>query len=167
MTVVARGWKRTTSACESSKQKISTFSTSYASVPEKNLDDGRLRVINHHKKKFLRETANNEGERFVFIDDNARPHRARILNTRIEHHGITRMEWEPCSPYMNCIEHVWAEMSRSLNQLQQPPETLQELANGLQEIWRAIPQDFINNLIMSLSNRVRTLLKARGGTTRY
>ncbi|EFA05601.1 hypothetical protein TcasGA2_TC015807 [Tribolium castaneum] len=71
------------------------------------------------------------GERFVFIDDNARPHRARILNKRIEHHGITRMEWPPCSPDMNCIEHVWTEMSRCLNQLQEPLETLQELANGL------------------------------------
>ncbi|EFA12765.1 Transposable element Tc1 transposase-like Protein [Tribolium castaneum] len=92
------------------------------------------------------------GKRFIFIDDNARPHRARIVNERIEHHGITRMEWRPCSPDINYIEHVWAEMSRRLNQLQQSPDTLQELANALQGIWEAIPQDFINNLIMSLPN---------------
>lgn len=33
------------------------------------------------------------GERFVFIDDNARPHHVRIVNNRIEYHDITKMEW--------------------------------------------------------------------------
>ena len=107
------------------------------------------------------------GEQFVFIDDNARPHRAGIVNDRIEYHGITRMEWPPCSPDMNCIEHMWAEMSRRLNRLQQPPQTLQQLANALQAIWETIPQDFINILIRSLPNRVRALRRARGGPTRY
>lgn len=32
------------------------------------------------------------GEEFVLVDDNARPHRAGIVNDRIEYHGITRMD---------------------------------------------------------------------------
>lgn len=107
------------------------------------------------------------GEQFVLIDDNARPHRARIVNECIEAHGITRMEWPPCSPDMNCIEHVWAEMSRQQNRLLQPPQTLDQLANTLRAIWERIPQQFINNLIRGLPNRVRALRRHRGGPTHY
>lgn len=32
-------------------------------------------------------------DNFILIDDSARPHRARIVNDRIEHHGIERIEW--------------------------------------------------------------------------
>lgn len=107
------------------------------------------------------------GDNFILIDDNARPHRARIVNDRIEHHGIERMDWPACSPDMNCIEHVWSEMSRRFNQLQQPPQTLQQLAIVLEDIWQNIPQQFINNLIVTMPNRVRALRRARGGPTRY
>lgn len=107
------------------------------------------------------------GERFVLIDDNARPHRARIVNERIALHGIARMDWPACSPDMNCIEHVWAVMSRQFARLEQTPQTLEQLANALRRIWHNIPQAIIDNLITTMPDRVRALRLARGGPTRY
>lgn len=37
------------------------------------------------------------GDRFVFVDDHARSHRARTANDWIKYHGFTRTEWPPCS----------------------------------------------------------------------
>ena len=46
------------------------------------------------------------GQDAVFMDDNARPHRARIVDTCLRQHYVTRMDWPACSPDLNPIEHV-------------------------------------------------------------
>lgn len=37
----------------------------------------------------------------------------------------------------NCTEHIWAEMSKQFQSLQQPSQTLEQLAKVLQTIWQA------------------------------
>ncbi|GFU76609.1 DDE_3 domain-containing protein [Trichonephila clavipes] len=41
------------------------------------------------------------GDSFVFQDDNARPHRARLVENMLEAETIQRMEWPACSPDRN------------------------------------------------------------------
>lgn len=107
------------------------------------------------------------GENFILIDDNARPHRSRLVNEALETHAIDRMDWPARSPDMNCIEHVWSEMSRQLSTLEQPINNLEDLSNALRDIWTNLPQNFINRLIESMPRRVECLRRARGGPTRY
>ncbi|GFT54926.1 DDE_3 domain-containing protein [Trichonephila clavipes] len=46
------------------------------------------------------------GAEFLFMDDNARPHRANIVDECLQSEDITRMDWPAYSPDLNPIEHV-------------------------------------------------------------
>ncbi|GFV04894.1 transposable element Tcb2 transposase [Trichonephila clavipes] len=47
------------------------------------------------------------GAEFLFMDDNARPHRANIVDECLQSEDITRMDCPVYSPDLNPIEHVW------------------------------------------------------------
>ena len=107
------------------------------------------------------------GHNFVLMDDNARPHRARIVQMALEEAEITRLDWPPLSPDMNPIEHVWDYLSRAINRRNNPPRNRQELILAAQEEWVNLPQETINNLIIGMHRRVGALISSRGGNTSY
>ncbi|GFW50184.1 transposable element Tcb1 transposase [Trichonephila clavipes] len=47
------------------------------------------------------------GAEFLIMDDNARPHRANIVDECIQSENITCMVWPAYLPDLNPIEHVW------------------------------------------------------------
>jgi transposase len=64
------------------------------------------------------------GENFLFMDDNARPHMARIVVRYLEQVGIRLLPWPANSPDLNPIEHVWDFLGKRVRRRQLRPETL-------------------------------------------
>ncbi|GFX66067.1 transposable element Tcb1 transposase [Trichonephila clavipes] len=71
------------------------------------------------------------GAEFLFMDDNAHPHRANIVDECLQSDDITRMDWPAYSPDLNPIEHVWDIFCRRIAARQPPPTCLPELRRAL------------------------------------
>ena len=57
--------------------------------------------------EFVIPYASTVGEDFVLMDNDACPHRARVVTEYLERKGIERMDWPARSADINPIEHVW------------------------------------------------------------
>ncbi|GFY22066.1 transposable element Tcb1 transposase [Trichonephila clavipes] len=91
---------------------------------------------------------------FLFMDDNDHPHRASIVDECLQSEDITRMDWPAYSPDLNLIEHVWDMLGRRIAARQPPPTCVPELRRALLDEWCNIPQDQMDNLILSMPRRL-------------
>ncbi|GFW18918.1 transposable element Tcb1 transposase [Trichonephila clavipes] len=107
------------------------------------------------------------GAEFLFMDDNAHPHRANIVDECLQSEDITRMDWPVYSPDLNPIEHVWDTLGRRIAAHQPPPTCLPELWRALFAEWCNIPQDQIDNLILSMPRRCKACIASSGRHTPY
>lgn len=90
----------------------------------------------------VRLIAGSVGEGFIFMDDNARLHRARIVNENFESETIQRMNRPSLSADLNPIEYDWniLQQRNALQHLPALPQNQQEPPNTLQEEWQQIPR---------------------------
>ncbi|GFV33248.1 RNase H domain-containing protein [Trichonephila clavipes] len=63
------------------------------------------------------------------------------------------MDWPVYSPDLNLIEHVWDTFGRRIAARKPPPTCLPELRRAFLDEWCNIPQDQIDNLILSMPRR--------------
>ncbi|GFX85160.1 transposable element Tcb2 transposase [Trichonephila clavipes] len=116
---------------------------------------------------YVRPYAAAIGNDFILMDDNARSHRARIVEEYLEDHGLERMEWPARSPDLNPVEHLWNYLSREVAALNPPPRSLHELKQGLLCVWFSLPIPVSDNLINSMGNRCRQCIQVRDGHIPY
>ncbi|GFW81480.1 transposable element Tcb1 transposase [Trichonephila clavipes] len=106
------------------------------------------------------------GAEFLFMDDNARPHRANIVDKCLQSEDITRMDCPAYSPNLNPIQHVGYAWPTNCSP-QPPPTCLSELRRALLDEWCNIPQDQIDNLILSMHRRCKACIASFGRHTPY
>ena len=71
------------------------------------------------------------GDNYRYQDDNATPHRARVVLDYLQQGNVTKMEQPTRSPDCNPIEHLWDELGRAISSMDNPPQNLDELCQAL------------------------------------
>ncbi|GFT42094.1 transposable element Tcb1 transposase [Trichonephila clavipes] len=102
------------------------------------------------------------GTEFLFMDDNTRSHSANIVDECLQSDNITRIDWPAYSMDLNPIEHVWDMLGRRITARQPPPTFLPELRRALLDEWCNIPQDQIDNLILSMPRHCKACIASSG-----
>ncbi|GFW95499.1 transposable element Tcb1 transposase [Trichonephila clavipes] len=92
-----------------------------------------------------------------FQQDNVSPHKARILQDCLC--SVTTLPWPARSPDLSPIEHIWDHLGPGVGH----PTSLNELEARLQQIWNEMSQDIIQNLYASMTDRMASCIRARGG----
>ena len=110
--------------------------------------------------------ADNTPQDFIFQDDNAPAHRSSLVSEFRRRRDTRRVDWPARSPDLNPIEHVWDILKRRVSN-RGKIESLQELQTIVIEEWMAIPQCLIDNLILSMPRRIRSVIESRGGPSHY
>ncbi|GFV04457.1 transposable element Tcb2 transposase [Trichonephila clavipes] len=107
---------------------------------------------------YVRPYAAAIGNDFILMDDNARPHRARIVEesggSRFGTNGIASSIFRPESDRTS-LGLSWQRVAA----LNPPPRSLHELKQGLLCVWSSLPIPVSDNLINSMGNRCRQCIQ--------
>ena len=107
-------------------------------------------ILRPHVIPYLRQMGPNS----IFQDDNARPHRARIVDDFLRQNGVVRMDWPPMSPDLACIEHVRDILGRAVNKRIAQHTRLTDLPGMLRQEWGLITKPQIQRLVNFMRRRM-------------
>ena len=104
---------------------------------------------------------------YRYQDNNATPHRARVVLDFLQQGNVTNMEQPPRSSDCNPIEYLWDGLGRAISPMDNPPQNLDELRQALLDKWAQIPVQRLQRLVASMPRWLAAIIAARGGNTRY
>ena len=103
----------------------------------------------------------------IFMDHNARPHRAHAVADFLGQEAITTLPWPARSPDLNPLEHIWDYLGIRVRQRDPPVQNLHELELALHEEWNRLPPRTMQRLVQGMRRRLEVVILAQGGYTRY
>lgn len=107
------------------------------------------------------------GRNLTLMHDNARPHVARVVTDWLNEARIEVLPWPAQSPDLNPIEHAWDMLQRRCLPHMDAIQNRRQLQELLSQQWNLLPQEDLDNLILSMPRRCRAVLNSRGGPTLY
>ena len=102
----------------------------------------------------------------VFMDDNARPHRADVVTLlawRVDNH--TSMACQ--ESWFKQIEHIWDIIGRQEKERTPPVQTLNDLEQTVCQEWQRLAQVQIHRLVGSMRRRLAAVIRVNGSCTHY
>jgi len=106
-------------------------------------------------------------ENCIFMQDNDPKHKSKLVQEWLKKKKFRVLDWPSQSPDLNPIENLWAIIKRKLNQYSDPPKGVFELWERIEETWNKITIEVCEKLIHSMPNRMKEVVRAKGGWINY
>ncbi|GFV51823.1 transposable element Tcb1 transposase [Trichonephila clavipes] len=103
---------------------------------------------------------------WIFQDDNAPCHRAKVVQKWLEDHTVNRMNWLGQSPDLNSIESLWFKIGYEISKKKSSSkrELIEALIFSFNHI---VTKDLLLKLVHSMPKRCRAVIKANGWPIKY
>lgn len=105
--------------------------------------------------------------KWIFQQDNAPIHKARVVKSYISSQNIDILPWPPYSPDLNIIENVWGWLSRKVYEGGKQYEDKESLIAAIKSAWSEITLNYLESLYSSMKDRIFEVIKNNGGSTHY
>ena len=115
---------------------------------------------------FYMQMMEERGE-VVIMEDGAPIHRSAAASKWRATNEISILPWPAQSPDLNPIENIWKILKVRINELPVLPRNEDELVMALQEEWRNISNVIISNTVANMPQRLKDVISAKGGSTKY
>ena len=104
---------------------------------------------------------------FLFQEDNAPIHKARVVKSYMENHEISPIPWPAYSPDLNPIENCWSVLKAQLQKEIHLVTSNKDLSQQVQRIWSGLPVGYFKGLYNSMPARCRAVQILKGHLTKY
>ena len=133
---------------------------------ELRLIEGRITGETYRQLLSELYTSGRLNASYFLLQDNAPPHTARVVRDFLADHEVPVFDWPALSPDLNVIENVWSVIGARLMRMDigSSPHHLWE---AVQQIWRSFSVDEIRCFVDSMPRRIRAVIAAKGGSTKY
>ena len=103
----------------------------------------------------------------VFQHDGAPCHRAATVTRWLEEQNVSLLgPWPGSSPDLNPIENMWTLIKKRVSEKNPTSET--SLVDIIKSVWATeVTQTYCEKLTSSMPSRIRAVLAAKGGHTKY
>ena len=132
--------------------------------------DGRMNAMEYREvlKHHLVDIGENiGGSDWIFQQDNAPIHRAKVNVTWFKSKKINVLPWPSLSPDLNAIEHLWGILARKVFAEGKQFRTREQLKTAISKAWEEINIDHLRKLVNSMPDRLFEVIKLNGAKTKY
>jgi|SRR5271169_6146171 len=103
----------------------------------------------------------------LIMEDGAPIHRSAAASRWRTTNEISVLPWPAQSPDLNPIENIWKELKVRINKRPIIPRNEDALVAALQEEWKNISEDIISDAVANMPQRLKDVISAKGGSTKY
>ena len=113
---------------------------------------------------------------YTFQQNNALIHVSKTTMKFINEHKLKVMKWPANSPDLNLIEHLWSQLKAKFHKawealgsgrISRDSGAMAIYVEMLKRIWKEELAEVAMELVKSMSRRIKAVIKAKGGHTKY
>ena len=105
-------------------------------------------------------------ECLILMEDGAPVHCSTLPKLWREEVGIKKLKWPANSPDLNPLENLWKQCKDQV-QLKNRPRNKDEMWASVNRAWENISQEAICKFVSTMPDRMRVVVQAHGGSTRW
>ena len=104
-------------------------------------------------------------EKLTLVHDNSRVHTSKFTTAFLEEEKVKVKMIPGNSPDIMPIENVFGRMKQLLEN--RPTRTIPELKKEVVKVWRSLPNDYMEDVCLSMPSRIKRVINNKGYPTKY